>query len=64
MARSNKLIAADARNLAELHARAAYARGELPPIAREQLEHLWQSMRREVGVPRADIWSHLTLPED
>jgi len=64
VSRSNKQIAADARNLAELHARAAYARGELPQSAREQLERLWQSMHRDVGVPRGDHWSHLTPPAD
>jgi hypothetical protein len=48
----NKHIAADARNLAELYARAAYARGDLPDSTRDQLQSLWQSMRRATVGPR------------
>jgi hypothetical protein len=38
-------MAPDARNLAELYARAAYDRGTLPPTSAEQLRALWQHMR-------------------
>jgi hypothetical protein len=41
----NAPMAADARNLAELYSRAAFAQGELPDTAREQLAHAWQTMR-------------------
>ncbi len=41
----NASMAADARNLAELYARAAYASGELPANTAEQLSRLWQRMR-------------------
>jgi hypothetical protein len=41
----NPQIANDARNLAELYARAAYADGRVPASAVEQLRHLWQTMR-------------------
>ncbi len=43
--RANAQIAPDARNLAELYARAAYANTELSPSASHQLQHLWQQMR-------------------
>ncbi len=45
VSRLNAPMADDARNLAELYARAAYDRGELPASSPEQLEHLWRSMR-------------------
>ncbi len=47
----NRFIAAEARNLAELYAQAAYARVELPEGASDQLRQLWQAMRP--GVVRA-----------
>lgn len=45
----NAFIAADARNLAELYARAAYAQGELPQTSSEQLRQLWQRMRSGIA---------------
>ena len=49
VAKLNASIATDARNLVELYARAAYARGELPTQGlsirgTEQLRQLWQRM--------------------
>ncbi len=44
----NRFVAADARNLAELYAQAAYARVELPEGASDQLRQLWQTMRQGV----------------
>jgi hypothetical protein len=41
----NASMAADARNLAELYARAAYGSGQLPANTAEQLSRLWQRMR-------------------
>jgi hypothetical protein len=41
----NSYIAAEARNLVELYARAAYARGELPATSNDQLRQLWARMR-------------------
>ena len=38
-------IADDAKNLAEMYARVAYARGDLPATCREQLGRLWRTMR-------------------
>ena len=55
VARRNAFIAADARHIAELYSRAAYARGELPDAARDQLRQLWQTMRRATGEPRPSI---------
>jgi hypothetical protein len=51
VARLNASISADARNLADLYSRAAYARGELPDAARDQLRSLWRAMRQP-DVPR------------
>ena len=48
VAKRQAFIAAEARNLAELYSRAAYARGELPPTTRDQLRELWQKMRSQV----------------
>jgi uncharacterized membrane protein YgcG len=48
--RLNAHIAADARNLAELYARAAFARGQLPANTPAQLESLWQQMTRSLRV--------------
>jgi uncharacterized protein DUF4129 len=48
----NIRIAADARNLAELYGRVAYAEGEPPSNSNEQLRHLWQSMRSGVASSR------------
>jgi hypothetical protein len=45
----NAPMAADARNLAELYSRAAFARGELPDNTRDQLQRAWQSMRQFSG---------------
>jgi hypothetical protein len=45
----NAYIAADARRLAELYARAAYAEGEVPDTALGQLQQLWQAMRQSSG---------------
>ena len=45
VAKRNPHIAADARTLAELYARAAYADGRVPPDAVDALRHLWQTMR-------------------
>ncbi len=39
-------IAPEARNLAELYARAAYARGALPEAGADQLRQLWRQMNR------------------
>ncbi len=50
VARLNAHIAADARNLAELYARAAFARGQLPANAPAQLESLWRQMTRSLRV--------------
>ncbi len=50
VARLNAHIAADARNLAELYARAAFARGQLPANASAQLESLWRQMTRTLRV--------------
>ena len=55
VARRNKPMTADAKNIAELYSRAAYAEGELPDAAREQLQQLWQSMRA-VPASRAERW--------
>jgi hypothetical protein len=44
-------IAADARNIAELYARAAYSSGELPPTSAEQLQQLWRQMRASAAAP-------------
>ncbi len=51
VARLNTRIAADARNLAELYARAAFSRGGLPDTASEQLRQLWGQMTRREAVP-------------
>lgn len=48
--RLNAHIGADARNLAELYARAAFARGQLPASTSAQLEALWRQMTRSVRV--------------
>jgi len=50
VARLNAHIAADARNLAELYARAAFARGQLPASTTAQLESLWRQMTRSLRV--------------
>lgn len=52
VARLNAPIAADARNLAELYARAAYAQGSLPDSAADQLERLWRQMRATSALSR------------
>ena len=44
----NAFISVDARNLAELYSRAAYARGELSPAAGDQLRELWRKMRQSM----------------
>jgi hypothetical protein len=46
VSRLNAPIAADARNLAELYSRAAFAKGQLPASTPEQLEALWRQMTR------------------
>jgi len=51
VARLNAPIAADARNLAELYAQAAYSRGQLHDNARAQLEQLWRQMTRRSMPP-------------
>ncbi|MEX2112065.1 MAG: DUF4129 domain-containing protein [Pirellulales bacterium] len=51
VARLNAPMAADARNLAELYSRAAFARGELPHNASDQLQHAWQTMRQTSRAP-------------
>jgi len=50
VARLNSHIAADARNLAELYARAAFARGQLPPNTSDQLAALWRQMTLSLRV--------------
>ena len=50
VARLNSFIATDARNLAELYARAAFARGRLPDDSSEQLRKLWEKMNRRATV--------------
>ncbi len=50
--RLNREIATDARNLAELYSRAAYARGRLPQSTSDQLRQLWRQMsRRQQAAP-------------
>ncbi len=51
VARLNAPMAVDARNLAELYSRAAFARGELPDTTRQQLQHAWQTMRQTSDAP-------------
>jgi hypothetical protein len=51
VARLNTRIAADARNLAELYARAAFSRGALPAATREQLRRLWSQMLSRDSAP-------------
>ncbi len=46
VARRHAFVASEARGLAELYARAAYARGELPDTTRAQLESLWRKLRQ------------------
>jgi hypothetical protein len=48
--RLNAFIAADARNIAELYARAAYGRGSLPATCTAQLRELWGKMTSTSGV--------------
>jgi hypothetical protein len=48
--RLNASIAADARNVAELYSRAAYARGSLPATSTAQLGELWAKMTSTSGV--------------
>lgn len=49
-------IKSEAGQLAELYARAAYARGELPDATRQQLQSLWQKMRQdEARLPHGEI---------
>jgi hypothetical protein len=50
----NAFISADARNLAELYSRAAYARGELSPAAGDQLRELWRKMRQNMATAIPD----------
>jgi hypothetical protein len=50
----NAPIAVDARNLAELYSRAAYARGELSPGAGDQLRELWRKMRQTMATSIPD----------
>jgi hypothetical protein len=50
VARLNAFIATDARNLAELYVRAAFARGRLPADSSEQLQKLWNKMNRRASV--------------
>ena len=45
--RTHGYMAADAGNLAELYARAAYARGEPPATSVSQLQRLWAIMRAQ-----------------
>jgi hypothetical protein len=52
VAKLHAFIAVDARRVAELYARAAYARGELPANAREHLRALWEKMSVSAA-PRA-----------
>ena len=42
--KQNPQIAAEARSIAELYSRAAFARGELPADSREHLRQLWRRM--------------------
>jgi hypothetical protein len=44
--RRHAFIKSESAQLAELYARAAYARGELPDTTREQLQSLWHKMRQ------------------
>ncbi len=50
----NAFISVDARNLAELYSRAAYARGELSPAAADQLRELWRKMRQTMATSIPD----------
>ncbi|MEX0678456.1 MAG: DUF4129 domain-containing protein [Pirellulales bacterium] len=50
VARLNSFIAAEARHIAELYARAAYAKGALPEGSTEQLRQLWRKMQSTTGV--------------
>lgn len=50
----NAFISVDARNLAELYSRAAYARGELSPAAGDQLRELWRKMRQSMATSIPD----------
>lgn len=50
VARLNATIRTEARNLADLYSRAAFARGQLPEGAEEQLRALWRKMARGQGV--------------
>ena len=52
VAKLNAFIRADARNMAELYSRVAYAEGELPDTTRDQLQHLWQAMRQSTAEAR------------
>jgi hypothetical protein len=54
VARRHAYIKAEATHLAELYARAAYARGELPETTREQLQSLWRKMR-QASIPSPPI---------
>jgi hypothetical protein len=52
VAKLNAYIRGDARNVADLYSRVAYAEGELPDAARDQLRQLWQVMRQSAAEPR------------
>jgi hypothetical protein len=56
----NAFIRSDAHNLAELYARAAYARGELPPTSEDQLRQIWRAMR--AGGPSSLAWGETGRP--
>jgi hypothetical protein len=50
VARLNSFIASEARTIAELYARAAYSKGELPSAAAGNLRQLWQKMQSHSAV--------------
>lgn len=52
VAKLNAYIRDDARSIAELYARVAYAEGELPDTALDQLRQLWQVMRQPAAEAR------------
>jgi len=55
VSKRHKFIAAEAKQLAELYARAAYARGDLPATAREELASLWIKMRQSAAAEPVSI---------
>jgi hypothetical protein len=50
VARLNSFMAAEARDIAELFARAAYGEGPLPSTTGEQVRHLWRKMQGSANV--------------